>query len=142
MLGKMVIPLADYGKNFYVRSCELCKPVNFRIVNLRDGRPYTGKVVTIDPRTKSIIVDTSRPMFVRLGVEAYYGTAKETQCSFIKPIRYGLMFKVCGDESLRLADRSPLEVNVTLGKDKDLAWDLRKIERQFSVSNPMCKMRI
>lgn len=52
------------------------------------------------------------------------------------------MFKVCGDETLRIQDRSPLEINVTLGKGEDLAWDLSQITRQFSVSNPMCGLKV
>jgi hypothetical protein len=59
-------------------------------VNLRDGKPYTGKDVIIDAKTQDMIIDTSKPMYIQLAVEAYFGTAKETQCSFIKSIRYNL----------------------------------------------------
>jgi hypothetical protein len=96
----MVIPLTTYGRNFVVRECDLCRPTGFRILNLRDGKPYAGTNVIIDATTKNMIIDTSRPLFAQLAVEAYFGTAKETQCSFIKPVRYSLMFKICGDETL------------------------------------------
>jgi hypothetical protein len=35
-----------------------------------------------------------------------------------------------------------MEINVTLGVDKDLSFDLAALKRQFSVSNPMCDMKI
>ena len=137
----MVIPYTQYIKNF-VWNCDLCKPTNFRIISLRDGKPYTGNLVTIDAKTKNIIVDTRRPMVMTLGIEAYYGTEKETDCFFIKPMKFALSFRVCGDETLRLNDRSPMEVNVTLGVDKNRTLDLNALKRQFSVSNPMCDMKI
>ena len=89
-------------------------------------------------------------MLVRLGIEAYYGLgdysklstenkAKSkamTDCYFMKPMKYALSIKVCGDELFRVRDRSPLELNVTLGEGKDIAIDFKDILRNYSVSNP------
>ena len=138
----MRIPKSQYIKNFRT-SCALCVPEDFRIVNLRNGKPYTGKIVTVDPKTKDIVIDTRRPFnLLRLGIEAYYGTEKETQCHFMKPMRYGMMFTVCGSEILRVRDRSPMNINVTIGEGKDLALDLKSIMRNYQVSNPMCSIRL
>jgi hypothetical protein len=64
-------------------------------------------------------------MLRRLAIEAYFGTEKETECHFINKRRYSLEIMICGAETLKIADRSTQEINVMLGVDKDLSFDLK-----------------
>lgn len=50
--------------------------------------------------------------------------------------------KVCGDETLRIRDRSNIEINVTIGVDKDIATPLSTLRRNFYVNNPMCDFKV
>jgi hypothetical protein len=132
--GKMVIPMAKYTKNFKVVNCDLCKPTDFRIITTR-GVPYIGTDVKIDPVTKSIIIDTRRPITKRFAIEAYYGNKSTTDCHFILKQKYFMAVKVCGDEIIKVRDNSPIELNITMGIDEDKVYDLALIRRNFYITN-------
>jgi hypothetical protein len=139
--GQMVIPLANYTGNFKSK-CDLCRPSDFRILTTK-GLLYNGTDVKIDPTTKSIIIDTRSPITKRFAIEAYFGNSSTTDCHFIQKQKYFMAVKVCGDEIIKVRDNSLAEINITMGIDSDMSFDLARLRSNFYITNyQQCTFKI